>query len=79
MNPYPSRDLGFSHLGFHVHALERMARFYREALQFTETDRGQLGAVELVFLSRDRTCTTRSRWSLDGPSTWRSTRSTRFH
>lgn len=30
-----------------------MARFYREALRFTETDRGQLGAVQIVFLSRD--------------------------
>lgn len=29
-----------------------MARFYRESLQFTETDRGQLGSVQLVFLSR---------------------------
>ncbi len=46
-------DLAFSHLGFHVHDLEAMARFYRQALQFTETDRGRLGDVELIFLSRD--------------------------
>lgn len=48
-----SGDLSFSHFGFHVHDLDNMARFYREALQFTETDRGHLGAVQLVFLSRD--------------------------
>ena len=46
-------DLSFSHMGFHVHDLDRMARFYKDALRFTETDRGQLGAVQLVFLSRD--------------------------
>jgi len=46
-------DLAFSHIGFHVHDLEGMARFYREALQFTETDRGHLGTVQIVFLSRD--------------------------
>lgn len=46
-------DLSFSHVGFHVHDLDRMACFYREALQFTQTDRGHLGEVQLVFLSRD--------------------------
>lgn len=46
-------DLSFSHVGFHVHDLDAMARFYRDALQFTQTDRGHLGAVQLVFLSRD--------------------------
>lgn len=46
-------DLSFSHVGFHVHDLDRMARFYKQALQFTETDRGQLGALQLVFLSRN--------------------------
>jgi catechol-2,3-dioxygenase len=30
-----------------------MARFYQDVLCFTETDRGDLGAVQLVFLSRD--------------------------
>jgi catechol 2,3-dioxygenase len=30
-----------------------MGRFYREVLGFTETDRGQLGEVRLIFLSRD--------------------------
>jgi catechol 2,3-dioxygenase len=47
--------LSFSHMGFYVRDLERMARFYKDVLRFTETDRGDLGAVKLVFLSRDPT------------------------
>jgi catechol 2,3-dioxygenase len=50
-----SLQLQLSHLGFHVKDLEAMARFYRGALQFTQTDRGNLGPVQLVFLSRDPT------------------------
>jgi catechol 2,3-dioxygenase len=46
-------QLQLSHLGFHVRDLEAMARFYRGALLFTQTDRGHLGPVQLVFLSRD--------------------------
>ena len=46
-------SLVFSHMGFYVRDIERMARFYREVMCFFETDRGQLGAVELVFFSRD--------------------------
>lgn len=46
-------SLVFSHMGFYVRDLERMARFYKDVLGFTETDRGDLGAVKLVFLSRD--------------------------
>jgi catechol-2,3-dioxygenase len=45
--------LVFSHMGFYVRDIERMARFYREVMCFFETDRGLLGAVQLVFLSRD--------------------------
>jgi catechol 2,3-dioxygenase len=45
--------LVFSHLGFHVRDIERMARFYKGPMGFFETDRGQLGPVQLVFLSRD--------------------------
>lgn len=45
--------LTFSHMGFYVRDLERMARFYRDVMCFTETDRGDLGPVQLVFLSRD--------------------------
>lgn len=56
-NPHPSlngrQSLVFSHMGFYVRDLERMARFYKEVLCFTETDRGDLGPVQLVFLSRD--------------------------
>jgi catechol-2,3-dioxygenase len=55
--PTPSlrqRDsLVFSHMGFYVRDLERMARFYQDVMCFTETDRGDLGKVQLVFLSRD--------------------------
>lgn len=45
--------LALSHFGFHVRDLDGMAGFYRQALRFTQTDRGRLGGVELVFLSRD--------------------------
>jgi catechol 2,3-dioxygenase len=48
-------SLVFSHMGFYVRDIERMARFYRETLGFFETDRGLLGTVQLVFLSRDPT------------------------
>lgn len=46
-------SLQFSHIGLYVTDLPRMARFYKEALRFTQTDAGDLGAVQLVFLSRD--------------------------
>ncbi len=53
-NPLSQRNaLTFSHMGFYVRDIERMARFYREVLCFFETDRGLLGSVDLVFLSRD--------------------------
>jgi catechol-2,3-dioxygenase len=42
-------------MGFYVRDLERMARFYRDVMCFFETDRGDLGAVKLIFLSRDPT------------------------
>ena len=55
-HPLAQRNaLVFSHMGFYVRDLQRMARFYREVMNFFETDRGMLGAVELVFLSRDPT------------------------
>ena len=50
---FRSNDLVLSHMGFYVRDLERMARFYKEVMCFTETDRGDLGAVQLIFLSRD--------------------------
>ncbi len=46
-------SLVFSHMGFYVRDLERMARFYKEVMSFFETDRGDLGPVQLIFLSRD--------------------------
>lgn len=45
--------LVFSHMGFYVRDLARMARFYRDVMGFFETDHGDLGPVQLVFLSRD--------------------------
>lgn len=53
MNASTTADLQFSHLGFHVTDLPRMAAFYQQALRFTQTDAGDLGPVQLVFLSRD--------------------------
>jgi catechol-2,3-dioxygenase len=53
----PRFNLRFSHMGFHVTDVDRMARFYKDVLGFTETDRGPLdtplGRMTLVFLSRD--------------------------
>lgn len=46
-------NLQFSHIGLYVTDLPGMARFYKQALRFTQTDEGDLGAVQLVFLSRD--------------------------
>ncbi len=48
-------SLKFSHLGLYVTDLQKMADFYKQALQFTQTDTGDLGHVKLVFLSRDPT------------------------
>jgi len=46
-------SLVFSHMGFYVRDIERMARFYRDVMCFFQTDRGLLGNVELAFFSRD--------------------------
>ncbi len=46
-------SLVFSHMGFYVRDLDRMARFYKEVMGFFQTDSGDLGPVQLVFLSRD--------------------------
>ncbi|MEO8718559.1 MAG: VOC family protein [Burkholderiales bacterium] len=43
----------FSHLGLYVHDIARMERFYTGLLGFVVSDRGALGATQLVFLSRD--------------------------
>ena len=47
--------LVFSHMGFYVRDIERMARFYKDVMGFFQTDQGLLGTVQLVFLSRDPT------------------------
>ena len=53
-NPLGQRNaLTFSHMGFYVRDMERMACFYKEVMCFFETDRGNLGPVQLMFLSRD--------------------------
>lgn len=46
-------NLKFSHMGLSVKDIDRMERFYTEALNFTVTDRGLAGGMRLVFLSRD--------------------------
>ena len=46
-------ELAFSHLGIYVTDPARMEDFYTRVLGFAVTDRGMLGAVSLVFLSRD--------------------------
>jgi catechol 2,3-dioxygenase len=43
----------FSHMGMFVADLARMEDFYTRVLGFEVTDRGLLGSVSLVFLSRD--------------------------
>lgn len=45
--------VAFSHVGFYVRDLERTADFYTRVLGMVITDRGDLGPVQLVFLSRD--------------------------
>lgn len=50
VNPPP---LAFSHMGIFVHDLAKMQGFYTCMLGFAVTDRGTLGGVEIVFLSRD--------------------------
>ena len=52
---HPQRPgLSFSHVGFFVNDIEKQGAFYKDVLDFTQTDRGQLpGPIELLFLSRD--------------------------
>ena len=53
MSTSSAASLRFSHIGLYVTDLPRMAAFYQQALRFTQTDAGDLGTVQLVFLSRD--------------------------
>ena len=45
-------NLAFSHMGVTVIDLPRMEDFYRKVMGFIVTDRGTVGAMNLVFLSR---------------------------
>jgi catechol-2,3-dioxygenase len=45
--------LSFSHIGIFVADLARMEDFYTRVLGFAVTDRGELGATSIVFLSLD--------------------------
>jgi catechol 2,3-dioxygenase-like lactoylglutathione lyase family enzyme len=57
MSPQTSQKavpaVAFSHFGFFVRDIDVMEDFFRRVLGFTVTDRGGLGQVRLVFLSRD--------------------------
>jgi len=46
-------EFSFSHMGIFVTDPARMEDFYTRVLGFAVTDRGLLGSVSLVFLSRD--------------------------
>ena len=46
-------EFSFSHMGMFATNLARMEDFYTRVLGFAVTDRGLLGTVSLVFLSRD--------------------------
>ena len=49
----PLPDLRFSHFGFFVRDVAAMEDFYTRVLGLTVTDRGLLGTMQLVFMSRD--------------------------
>ncbi|OGA46731.1 MAG: glyoxalase [Betaproteobacteria bacterium RIFCSPLOWO2_12_FULL_62_13] len=51
MSTVPS--VALAHIGLYVRDLERMEQFYTNFLGLIVTDRGDLGAARLVFLSRD--------------------------
>jgi catechol-2,3-dioxygenase len=46
-------EFSFSHMGMFVTDAARMEDFYTRVLGFAVTDRGLLGSVSLIFLSRD--------------------------
>jgi catechol-2,3-dioxygenase len=46
-------EFSFSHMGIFVTDPRRMEDFYTRVLGFAVTDRGPLGSLSLVFLSRD--------------------------
>src|SRR5688500_18086081 len=46
-------EFSFSHMGMFAADIARMEDFYTRVLGFAVTDRGKLGSINLVFLSRD--------------------------
>ena len=46
-------EFSFSHMGMFVTDAARMEDFYTRVLGFAVTDRGNLGSIQIVFLSRD--------------------------
>jgi catechol-2,3-dioxygenase len=46
-------EFSFSHMGMFVADAARMEDFYTRVLGFAVTDRGLLGSISLIFLSRD--------------------------
>jgi catechol 2,3-dioxygenase-like lactoylglutathione lyase family enzyme len=49
----PPVKLAFSHVGIHCLDLSRMVDFYTRALGFTETDRGVVRGLDIVFTTWD--------------------------
>ncbi|MEI7531949.1 MAG: VOC family protein [Betaproteobacteria bacterium] len=52
---FSQEALVLSHMGFYVRDLNLMSNFYQDVLDFTVTDQGDLGSMQIVFLSRDPT------------------------
>lgn len=49
----PAYQMAFSHVGFFVTDMDRMADFYTRVMGFFITDRGTLNGNRITFLSRD--------------------------
>jgi catechol 2,3-dioxygenase len=49
----PAPKLAFAHCGFHCVDLAKEVDFYKRVLGFTETDRGVVRGLDIVFLSWD--------------------------
>lgn len=52
-NPLPFEAIQLSHMGIFVSDIEAMSTYYQEVLDFRVTDEGNLGEVQLIFLSRN--------------------------
>jgi len=53
INKISAQSIVFSHLGIFAVDVNRLADFYKNVLLFFQTDSGQLGDADLIFLSRD--------------------------